>query len=608
MGGRAGRTSVRTISIAVMLALALAGVTAIASAAPGDLDAGFGKGGKVITPFADDGFASDVVALADGWLIAAGGEGFTLARYNADGSLDSSFGAGGRVATRVGSGLQSAQAVAVQPDGRIVAAGGQENDTVITIVRHLSDGSLDATFGAGGIVRTRLPGGTGARGLAVEADGDLVVAAAAQDERGRPPFALVRYRPDGELDSSFGAGGTALASFDQRAEAHALVLQPDGGLVAAGEAGDAIALARYGADGRLDPAFGSGGKVLTRFGSSSGSDSTCYSARAFGLAAAPGGGLMAVGSAAFGAFAQAAAVRYRPDGSLDESFGSGGRVTIRFTARSGGRAAGRAKTGPCGDPIGGYETSAGRDLIVDGGGRAVLAAILFRHSSGCCGTDTGRDEQRFALARLNPDGSLDSGFGSGGKVLTEFEECQALPFAIASRGEDSFVVAGLSRTRVGRARYALAAYGGPAPAPSTPDCTAPPTESTGTGTTTGTGAATTGGASPGAVLPRPASRLSARSRSTSGRRSVTVETTGTLTVPGTRRGPNVCRGRVRVSVRAGRRVLSTGLARVDGRCRFAVLSRVRRPRRARVLNVAARFEGSPASAPARARTDFIRIR
>jgi uncharacterized delta-60 repeat protein len=279
-GGGRGRRVTRWAAGAVCaLGVAVVCLAASpASAAAGDLDGIFGTGGTVTTDFAGNGDEARAVALQpDGKIVAAGGAlgasvDFALARYRPDGTLDTAFGTGGKVTTDFGSGEQ-AYAVAVQPDGKIVAAGGAV--TGFELARYNADGSLDGTFGAGGKVTTRFGLGlpfTRAHAIVLQPDGKIVVAGTATSAT-VGDFGLARYNPDGTLDASFGAGGkvtTDIRGTDSSDFAWAVTLQPDGKLVVAGSTagptGDAFALARYTPSGNLDGTFGSGGKVITGFG------------------------------------------------------------------------------------------------------------------------------------------------------------------------------------------------------------------------------------------------------------------------------------------------------------------------------------------------------
>jgi uncharacterized delta-60 repeat protein len=177
--------------------------------------------------------------------VAAGGFGdFALARYLPEGSLDPTFGVGGKVTTDFG-GFESAGALVRQPDGKLVAAGRAGED--FALARYLPDGSLDPTFGVGGKVTTDFTGveGTDTAGALVLQPNGKLVAAGAACLNFTCDFALARYLPKGRLDPSFGDGGKVTTDFGDSDVSGALVRQPDGKLVAAGRAGDDFALARY---------------------------------------------------------------------------------------------------------------------------------------------------------------------------------------------------------------------------------------------------------------------------------------------------------------------------------------------------------------------------
>jgi uncharacterized delta-60 repeat protein len=305
----------------------------------GSLDATFGGDGIVTTSIADSAAATALVVQEDGKLVAAGhsccDEGdrddFALARYNADGSLDTSFGGDGIVVTPIGGGDEGAEALAVQADGKLVAAGwdGVKRRPRIALVRYNPDGSLDASFGGDGTVTTRIkPRGGRADAVAVQEDGKIVAAGTAvQKEFERGAFALVRANPDGTLDPSFGRDGIVTTRIDLSqggSRARALVVQSDGKLVAAGVSAEQFALARYNADGTLDPSFGGTGKVKTDFGP--------YAEGSEALVVQQDGKLVAAGLAWNETDADFALARYSPDGTLDPAFGGDGRITthVRF--------------------------------------------------------------------------------------------------------------------------------------------------------------------------------------------------------------------------------------------------------------------------------------
>ena len=302
----------------------------------GALDPSFGTGGIVRTfgPFEDTVRA--LALAADGALLAAGSVAqsaggdreLALFRYLPGGTLDPSFGTAGRVSTTIGPGNDHAEAIALAPDGRIVVAGVTGNDGDFALARYLVDGALDPSFGRGGTVTTDIAGGSDvAHAVLVQPDGTIVAAGTAQlGSGGANAFALVRYLPNGDLDESFGTGGIVTTSFGPFDEARALVREPDGRLVAAGSSftGEAFefALARYGLDGTLDESFGDGGRVTTPLGTG----------RA--LARQSDGKYVVAGEGTSDGAPTFALARYTTAGALDPTFGNGGT-----TATAGGRAA-----------------------------------------------------------------------------------------------------------------------------------------------------------------------------------------------------------------------------------------------------------------------------
>ena len=157
----------------------------------------------------------------------------TLLRYNADGSPDPSFGSSGVVKTRLGPGSQinaPAASVALQPDGNILAA--SENDRRFVLARYGADGALDPTFGSNGIVTTELQASGFPSGLALQTDGQIVIAG---------NDGIARYRPNGTPDAAFGINGVARTNI----LIDAVVLQQDGRIVTGGTLHNNFALSRY---------------------------------------------------------------------------------------------------------------------------------------------------------------------------------------------------------------------------------------------------------------------------------------------------------------------------------------------------------------------------
>ena len=258
----------------------------------GTLDPSFGSGGKVVPdlPFLDVEY--QLALQRDGRIVAAGTGGeeylrtsdfadadFLVARFTSNGTVDTSFGSGGVAQTNFG-GDDELTAIAIQPDGKIVAAGSSDDD--FALARYTAAGKPDTTFGRGGKVSTR--GADGAFALAIQTDGKIIAAGtfAFHD------FALLRYTMRGRLDATFGAGGKVVTNLGADDEgAWAVAIQNDGRIVAAGDSRGDFALVRYTTAGKRDPTFGKGGQVLNRFG---GADSVS------GLALQKDGKIVAAGS------------------------------------------------------------------------------------------------------------------------------------------------------------------------------------------------------------------------------------------------------------------------------------------------------------------------
>lgn len=310
------------------------------------------------------------------------------------GALDTRFGAGGVVRTDHEGTPDGAEDVLVQPDGRVVAAGwwgrsaGEVWYTDFALARYDRSGRLDATFGDAGTVATDFFGGYDqANAVLRQRDGRLVAVGAAFRHGGSDPsFALARYRPDGRLDPSFGDGGLVSTDVGDHDEATAAALQPDGRIVVAGYdlAADRPRAELVVARYRPD------GTLDPTFGVAgmaitavSPSDPSFLQGQ--DVVIQPDGHIVTVSRAHTVDGSDVVVTRFRPDGSLDPRFGDGGFVTLSFSAES-------------------FEDAAALRLLPDG-----RIAVLTRF------------ESTWGLARLRSDGRLDTGFGTGGMVRSNVE-------------------------------------------------------------------------------------------------------------------------------------------------------------------------------------------
>ncbi|HXC52264.1 MAG TPA: hypothetical protein VN634_15375 [Candidatus Limnocylindrales bacterium] len=235
--------------------------------ADGTLDSGFGTGGTVVTEIGKYAYTQEIALQADGKIVAVGtayiGDEaffwlnrpqFALVRYESDGTLDATFGVGGIVTSNYAEGEHYLSAVQIQTSGRIVVAGQYGADEVI-LVGYDSNGQLDPTFGSStpGVFRI-------VTAMARFADQSLVVVG--YNLNG---FLLMRYTANGQLDPTFGSGGVVNTHVSQLDPLSDVAIQDDGKIVVTGfvvgEVGYDLAVARYNGDGALDPTFGGTGIV-----------------------------------------------------------------------------------------------------------------------------------------------------------------------------------------------------------------------------------------------------------------------------------------------------------------------------------------------------------
>jgi uncharacterized delta-60 repeat protein len=374
-----------------------------------------------------------VVAGDRGSYIDAGGRveddnDFAVARYMPSGALDVSFGRDGQVTTDVGGKGDKVEVLLALPSGQTLVAGYAltryirrccNPDTDFAIVRYNTNGTLHRTFGDDGRVLTDFRNGDGVDALVVQPDGKILAGGWSYTANGEHlAFALARYDNDGSLDESFGEDGMVLTEIGG-ASLRALSLQPDGKILAAGagcctEDGQRLlVLIRYNADGSIDTSFGDSGIVTTPTGSFSFEGDTLF---------APDGSIFAAGygyadlpneNCSCPTFAVA---HFNADGSRDLSFGRDGQV-LAFARGS----------------------SYAYGMAVQADGKIVAAGVLYGSIRGV-----------FALARFDTAGLRDQTFGHHGKVTTRFDRYREVyARALAIDADDRIVTAG----RVGNDYY-----------------------------------------------------------------------------------------------------------------------------------------------------------
>ena len=391
---------VALLNCAVLLSLSV-----VLMARAGDLDKTFGSGGLFTTNLTQaSATANRVIAVqSDGKVLVAGviQNHATLLRLKTNGTLDTSFGAGGVVTTNFLIHFPEVVGMAIQLDGKILAAiSSIDTNPGPLVARFDTDGRLDTTFGSGGSANLAIVGATT---LALQPDGKILVAGGANPQLLTAPAAMTRLSPNGQVDSSFGNSGVALLFGPSTI---AMALQSDGKILITsgtfwieqlgfpafptGILGIPLpgSIARYNANGSPDKSFGVAGQ-------------TACLASASAIALQTDGKIVVGGSATSQLIAPPAGnntgfglVRYNRNGSIDTSFGRHGVVITGF-----------AKTGPLASSFA---------LAMQPNGDIVAAG----QAGQVAGLNLSPGPSSFALSRYTSNGKLDTTFGSGGKVVT----------------------------------------------------------------------------------------------------------------------------------------------------------------------------------------------
>ena len=363
------------------------------------------------------------------------------------GALDPSFGQGGIASTPVDG---TPLGVAEQADGKLVVVlQGRLDHEGFVLTRYNADGTVDTSFGTGGLVDLAFAHHATSCSVLIQADGKIVVGGAAEGDQTllwvrMTDFALARFNADGSLDTSFGSGGTVTTPFLQQSSGiGSIVLQTDGRILVEGDVGEVSTVARYNTDGSLDTTFGTAGFVqltvpgtnmysptmlltfkdlevqpdgkilimghingdssgdwLARLNADGSTDESfqsiahalpgCSSA-AFSLE--PDGKIVVVGSKWIlddGDLGGLALARFNSDGTPDAGFGEAGKVSIPFTIN--------------------HERV--NNVMVDQQGRIIVTGSV------PSGIDPFQWNGNFTLRRFNGDGTVDMTFGDGGEVST----------------------------------------------------------------------------------------------------------------------------------------------------------------------------------------------
>jgi uncharacterized delta-60 repeat protein len=330
-------------------------------------------------------------------------------------------------------------------------------------------GELDPTFGVGGKATVDFGGTDTGFAVAIQGDGKIVVAGGSLD--GDSDFAVVRHNADGSLDTGFGSSGKVTTDFGGSEIANAVAIDGNDNILLAGNVGLGFGVIRHSPDGTLDTGFGTGGLTSTDFG---------FSDVANAMAIQTNGKIVVAGHTGSLGNVNIAMARYNTDGSLDATFGTGGKVVSDFGGSEFGTSMAIQKDGKiivagfAGDIFGfpldyltiRYNTdgtldnsfgTAGRAVTDIGGddeGRAV--SIQANGKIVLAGTSNVAGGGDFALARLNNDGTPDSTFGVGSITITDFSGGE-IAYSVATLGDGRIVAAGWSSSASGN-DFAVARY------------------------------------------------------------------------------------------------------------------------------------------------------
>jgi uncharacterized delta-60 repeat protein len=394
----------------------------------------FGQAGQLDSSFANNGIfaatamstANAVAVQSDGKIVVAGtgaSNGDTLIRLNTNGSLDRSFGSGG-VATFTPEPLSFGFfALSIQSDGKIVAAadGASGTQSLMQVARVNSDGSLDASFGSGGFTGAIVfPLESG--NLALQADGKILVASGISNSNG-VASEMARFTSSGQVDTTFG-GGNGVINLAYPGPTQIAVQSSGRILVASGEAARLVfqaqpapqpgAITRYDSNGKLDKTFGSAGTVASL-------------ASASALLLQSDGKIVIAGSltSKLGAPSTANDVgfgiaRYGANGAIDKGFGAGGVAIVDFGVNA---------------PVSGafaLALQSNGDLVAGGS----AGGTIFQN----------KIVSAFGLTRFTSAGKLDTTFGSNGTVITTLATGQYSWVAnLAIQSDGKIVAAGTSQ-------------------------------------------------------------------------------------------------------------------------------------------------------------------
>lgn len=381
--------------------------------------------------------ANVMVVQPDGKYLLAGpverNNGFDIGvvRYRPDGTLDPTFGNGGIARPNLGPDSRFPSDLALDSNGRIIVVGNVSSggSSDVSIIRLTSSGSLDNSFGTNGDTRVDVNTEDGGNAVAIQSTGKIVVAGITYVQSVSRAL-LLRLNTDGTLDTSFGTNGIVVDQNNVNEDIRALVVDSSDRILVGGYelngAQEDFLVARFTASGAVDNSFGSGGRTTVAFGQ--------LSTIAKSLLLQPDGRIVVLGSTANSTPNSLALTRLLTDGSLDPSFGTNGITMTTF---------------------GGTDHFLSSAHLRDDGRIVAFGAIQQP------GSDYG-----FLISQYLPNGSLDQSFDDDGHIVLQPDVVHDFAFDGAVLSDGRIVAAGTAYLG-GAYEFALASFS-PRPSPRAP--------------------------------------------------------------------------------------------------------------------------------------------
>ncbi len=383
----------------------------------GTLDKTFGDSGVAIDKQAN-GSCHNLILQKDGKIVSIGTDyssygNSLLVRYNTDGAPDLSFGDSGKVISEFSPRGSSGDYGVLQADGKIIVAGNIGGD--LAVVKYNPDGKLDSAFGTNGLVIESFGAIQKTSGVVLQSDGKIVVFGATyttSEDRIPTNLYIVRYNSNGSLDQSFGNKGIHQEFDLDPIDVAGVALQEDGKIVIGGSYAVSKSLAffvkRYTKDGFPDTGFGTQGEAQYSF-----SEPTDYTSNT-SIALQQDGRIVCGGSSsAMGSYIyNATVVRFNTDGSTDKSFGNNGIVVTPLDAKTG---------------------LAINDIAIEANGKIIAGAraydgFFFQFSN-------------FASIQYTSNGTVDSSYGTNGIEITTLDG-KVIPTSLALQQDGKLILGG----------------------------------------------------------------------------------------------------------------------------------------------------------------------